>query len=128
MGVGLRMQRGHMTTYCLKCPEPTCTYTGTTPEHGLIGLLNCPFHGDAALLRDYKAEAVGIGSGVRESRSELSSSGYRDLFLPSEADLSSKDDPTGEKGMKEWMAEHEPKEGNKHPILPERTKHSFHMS
>jgi hypothetical protein len=35
------------------------------------------------------------------------------------------DDPTGQRGMQEWMDEHEPKEGNKRPILPERTKTNF---
>jgi hypothetical protein len=82
----------------------------------------CP---EGTLRRDWKAEGVGIGPGVRESNVELTASGYRDLFLPTEADLSSADDPDGVKGMQEWMEEHEPKAGNKRPILPERTKTNF---
>lgn len=109
-----------MTTYCLVCTS--CGATGTSFSNTLE--TPCPECG-GQLRRDWRAEGVGIGSGVRESRVELSPSGYRELFLPTEAELSTADDPTGQKAMKEWMDEHEPKEGNKHPILPERTKTQF---
>lgn len=108
--------------YCYVCTSCGATGTSLSNQNAGAGCPECP---EGTLRRDWKAEGVGIGSGVRESKRELSDSGYRELFLPTESDLSSVDDPTGEKGMQEWMDEHEPKEGNKRPILPERTKHSF---
>lgn len=109
-------------TFCYICTS--CESTGTSASNQKVGTA-CPVCAEGTLRRDWRAEGVGIGPGVRESNLELSPSGYRDLFLPSEADLSSVDDPDGTKGMREWMDEHEPKEGNKHPILPERTKTQF---
>ena len=111
-----------MTTFCYICTS--CEATGTSTSNQKVGAA-CPVCPEGVLRRDWKAEGVGIGPGVRESALELSPSGYRELFLPTEEDLSSADDPTGQKGMKEWMDEHEPKEGNKRPILPERTKTNF---
>ena len=110
-----------MTTFCYVCTSCGATGIARARQESDPECLEC----GATMRRDWKSEGVRIGSGVRESRVELSPSGYRELFLPTEEDLSSADDPTGEQGMKEWMEEHEPKEGNKHPILPERTKSSF---
>lgn len=111
-----------MTTYCMKCSEPTCTFTETTPEYGLIGLMNCPFH-DAPMKRDWKREAVGIGSGVRASRETLSDAGYRELFLPSAKDYAGPGDPTGQKGLREWREEHTPV--SKRPVEVELEKTQF---
>jgi predicted RNA-binding Zn-ribbon protein involved in translation (DUF1610 family) len=110
--------------FCYVCTS--CGATGASLSNEKVGAA-CPVCPEGTLRRDWKAEGVGIGPGVRESNQELSASGYRELFLPSEDDLSSADDPTGVKGMKEWMDEHEPREGNKHPVLPERTKTNFYI-
>jgi hypothetical protein len=78
--------------------------------------------------RDWRAEGVGIGEGVRESRKEMSNSGYRDLFLPTAEDMMSADDPTGQKGLREWAETHGPREDNKRPMYPEMDKRVFATS
>jgi hypothetical protein len=104
---------------CRTCGAQTHSNTNETPpEH------NCP-DGTPAVKRDYAAENVGIGEGVRESRRELSNSGYRDLFLPTAEDYMGPDDIDGQKGLRKWADEHGPREDNKRPMWPEMTKTQF---
>lgn len=69
------------------------------------------------MLRDYKAEGVGIGSGVRVSRDGLVSDQAR-LFLPTNDDFKGPGDPDGTKGMAQWRESHAPRPGNKKPFWP----------
>ena len=57
--------------------------------------------------RDYRAEAVGLGSGVRVSRDGTNYDRAR-LFLPSNEDLATDEDPTGRKGAAEWLERFQP--------------------
>ena len=111
-----------MLVYCWKCR--TCG-TGTTspsrdepPEH------NCE-SGEPDVRRDYTAEGVGIGPGVSESRVEMTTSGYRDLFLPTAEDMADQDDPSGQKGLRAWAETHAPAETNKRPAWPVMDKTQF---
>lgn len=67
--------------------------------------------------RDYGAEGVGLGSGVKVSRDGT----VRDsaaLFLPDNRDFAGPGDPDGNKGMREWREEHTPRDSNKKPYWP----------
>ncbi len=108
-------------TYVFKCR--TCG-TGTTAFDRAIPEHFCP-DGEADIVRDYAAEGVGIGTGVRESRNEMHTSGYRDLFLPTADDMASADDPSGQKGLHEWAETHQPKPENTHPAWPVMDKTQF---
>ena len=109
-------------TYCWKCRtcggQTTNNDHSTTPEH------NCEM-GTPDVIRDYAAENVGIGAGVRESRTEMTTSGYRDLFLPTAEDMAGPDDPDGQKGLRKWAEEHTPKDDNKRPAWPVMEKTQF---
>jgi len=48
-------------TYCFMCPECGAKYTSTARDHAGI-CIECKI----GLARDYRAEAVGVGSGVRQ--------------------------------------------------------------
>ena len=52
-----------MKEFCWKCPG--CGEVGETRE---VEQPWCPWCGDTRMIRDYRAESVGIGSGVRASR------------------------------------------------------------
>jgi hypothetical protein len=104
--------------YLYKCDSG---HTWSAVERGLTACALCT----SPLRRDYRAEAVGIGGGVRESRRELTPSGYRDLFLPNAQDMATPDDPDGQKGLREWSATHGPREGNKRPMYPAMDKKVF---
>lgn len=84
-----------MATYCYRDAEGNLFVSS---EHGL------PFR------RDYRAEAVGIGSGVRVSKSGTNRE-YAQKFLPTAADYAGPDDPDGSKGLRQWADEHQPKTG-----------------
>lgn len=60
------------------------------------------------MVRDYRAEAVGIGEGVRVSRTGTNIEQAR-LVLPNNGDFAGPGDPDGTKGMREWHDTHEPK-------------------
>lgn len=111
-----------MVTYCWKCR--TCGMGTTSPRRHVAPEHNCP-DGVADVRRDYATENVGIGSGVRESRVEMTTSGYRDLFLPTADDFADQSDPSGQKGLRKWADEHAPKEDNKRPAWPVMEKTQF---
>lgn len=110
------------TVYCWRCR--TCGASTTSNTNTEPPAHNCEA-GEPRVRRDYAAEGVGIGSGVRESRVEMTRSGYRDLFLPTAEDMATQDDPSGQKGLREWAETHAPKEDNKHPIWPVMEKTQF---
>ena len=99
-----------MAVYCFKCK--TCGAQWTSQEFGHI----CP-DDRPDVVRDYRAEAVGIGEGVRVSRTgtdrELAS-----LFLPGNDEFVGPGDPDGKKGAREWLETHQPKESRgSNPLL-----------
>lgn len=114
-------QRGDMTYCfkCLSCGDRVERHSRETPPH------DCPSAEGARVVRDYSTENVGIGTGVRESRNELTTSGYRDLFLPTADDMATADDPSGQKGLREWAETHTPKDDNKRPAWPVMEKTQF---
>lgn len=100
--------------YCWKCP-----LCGLRSESQLSHYCEC----GALMKRDYRAEGVGLGSGVRASRETLSDDGYRKLFLPEASDYAGQPgDPTGEKGLREWREEHTPAHKTHIEPVMERTQ------
>lgn len=112
-----------MATYCFKCPDGHAWTQETN-----IGTLCAEPDCHMSAIRDWRAEAVGIGSGVRESRNEFTTSGYRDLFLPTADDMRTPEDPSGQKGLREWAETHGPKADNKRPVYPEMERKTFAVS
>lgn len=101
-----------MAVYLFKCSA------GHSFESPFNTTTMCPSHFKTEVNRDWRAEAVGIGSGVRVSRTGTDTY-QRDLFLPSAADYKGPDDPDGSKGIKKWAEEHQPKEGKAlYPDIP----------
>lgn len=111
-------------TYCYRCPD--CGFAYESQTH--IPSSNLPVHCDFPVVRDWKREGVGIGSGVRESKREMTTSGYRDLFLPTAADMAGPDDPDGQKGLREWAETHGPRDDNTKPAWPEMDRKVFTTS
>ncbi len=105
-----------MATYVWKCPE--CVGRETTHEQDVP-----PVHQHAertVLLRDYRAELVGVSIGpLKLEREQGGSTVIRDKFLPTAADYAGPNDPDGSKGIREWNDTHDPKNGNKRPMRPE---------
>lgn len=113
-------------TYCYKCT--TC---GAREEHESDGpeMVCC----SACMLRtgewldmtrDYKAESVGIGAGVKVSRDGTSLDQAR-LFLPSNDEFKGPGDEDGKKGARKWLDDHAPKEPGGHNPLLEIERKSF---
>jgi len=67
--------------------------------------------------RDYGAEGVGLGSGVKVSRDGLVAD-QAALFLPSNKDYAGPGDPDGNKGMRKWRDSHGPRDTNSKPHWP----------
>jgi hypothetical protein len=109
------------TVYCWRCRSCGASTISNEPHDPPAH--NCDLEPDVK--RDYAAENVGIGTGVRESRMEMSTSGYRDLFLPTAEDMAGPDDPDGQKGLRKWAEEHTPKDDNKRPAWPVMDKTQF---
>lgn len=117
-----------MKVYCFKCRHCGATYT--SPDRVLEGLRSygAPKDScvvcDTTLVRDYKAEAVGVGTGVAMSRTGT----VRDqaqLFLPSNDEFKGPGDPDGTKGAREWLDSHAPKENGGHNPLLDIERRSF---
>lgn len=106
-------------TYCYTCRE--CGQTREVP--GGAKLVFCT-NDDTPMRRDYRAEAVGLGTGVRVSR-EGTDRDRAELFLPSNRDLAGPGDPDGKKGAAEWLERFQPETSKtKNPLL-ETEKVSF---
>lgn len=99
-----------MATYCFVCR--ICGLLAESRSNSLAGT-ECPDCGIAAWKRDYRAENVGIGAGVRASRMVDAAD-----ILPSAADFASPDDPDGTKGLRQWNNDFAPAPGNKNPKRP----------
>ena len=99
-------------TYCFRCRTCGARYEGRTP--GTAGELDAACRYCAGpIVRDYRAEAVGIGSGVRVSRDQFGGLEARAAaFLPTPDDFKGPGDPDGMKGLRSWRDEHEPTKGD----------------
>lgn len=94
-----------MATYCF-----ICTKCGTLATRGARIAPDC--HGTMA--RDWRAENVGIGEGVRVSRTGTQADQAR-LILPDNAQFKGPGDPDGTKGMREWHEKFQPSADNPRP-------------
>lgn len=102
-----------MATYAYRCLD--CgAYLETTIHGHYDGMIHCT----KALVRDYQAEAVGIGITQLKREREHPKEEYMAKFLPSNKDFVGPNDPDGKKGMRQWREEHQPKAGNKKPWWP----------
>ncbi len=102
-------------TYCFRCPGCEDRFQDSDPDP----IRSCPSCGGGPVIRDYRAEAVGIGSGVRVSRGVFDSpQEAADALLPSNKDFAGPSDPDGTKGMRQWRDSHTPHPTNKRPYWP----------
>lgn len=99
-------------TYCYRCNACSRTVETNSTKYTPVCAV-CHYE----MNRDYRAEAVGIGSGVRVSRTGTAAD-QAALFLPTNKDFAGPGDPDGKKGMREWRDSHVPKSGNKRPFWP----------
>lgn len=106
-----------MATYCYKCPE-----CGNTYEARQYAGVICVCGEECN--RDYRAESVGIGTGVRVSRTGTNLDQAR-LFLPGNEEFKGPGDPDGKKGAREWLDTHQPKESGGHNPLLDIERRSF---
>jgi hypothetical protein len=90
--------------FCFKCVECGARFEQREREPAPA----CIRH-ELYMVRDYKAEGVGIGSGVRVSRDGTVSEQAKQ-FLPDNSEFAGPGDPDGTKGMREWHETHQPKE------------------
>ncbi len=107
-----------MTTYCLKCPTCGTRSTAGDRDERICG--PCLISRDAVvpLVRDYRAENVGVAIANLRREREHTVEEYAAKFLPTNADFASPSDPEGKKGMKKWREEHAPADSNKKPYYP----------
>jgi len=112
-------------TYCFKCPNCGAKYESS------YRTAYCTECGDGEvvifeMVRDYRAELVGVGTGVRVSRDGTESE-IAALFLPDNDEFVGPGDPDGTKGMRKWHETHQPKEGaGDRSMVPGRiTRRSF---
>lgn len=108
-----------MATYIFKCK--LCPARASTDNRENV--ITCKGfsepHGDCVMVRDYRSEGVGIA--VQQLRDERNAGGRKDydnLFLPDNKDFQGPGDPDGNKGMRQWREEHQPKDTNKRPRWP----------
>lgn len=94
--------------YCYRCP--TC---GATREVSTREVQVCENLCDE-MVRDYRAENVGVGSGVRVSRDGTVRDQAR-LMLPTNDDFKGPGDPDGTKGMRRWHDRFQPAADNPRP-------------
>lgn len=106
-----------MTTYCFKCRNCGDTWTSAAAEY------EC-FCTQPDVVRDYRAEGVGIGGGVKVSR-DGTLRDQAELFLPTNRELAGPGDPDGTKGMREWRETHSPKSEKNHVWPGEVEKTTF---
>lgn len=107
-------------SYCFKCQM--CGRKEQT--NGAFPLCTGPYddhsfgeHMPQDMIRDYKAEDVGLGSGTRVSRDGTNLEQAR-LFLPGNDEFVGPGDPDGKKGAREWLDNHQPMvTGGNNPLL-----------
>lgn len=111
-----------MGVYCFKCPR--CGQRAETSSRDVEPFcMACadrtPNDSGVFMVRDYRAEGVGLGSGVKVSRDGTNLDQAR-AFLPSNENFKGPGDPDGTKGMREWHERFEPRADNPRPIVPGR--------
>jgi hypothetical protein len=108
-------------TFCFKCSF--CGYVVETPvrdpaptcNHGMAPV--CGEDTEIPMDRDWKAEGVAVGRGVRVSRDGTMRE-QAQLFLPDNDEFKGPGDPDGTKGARQWLETHQPKEpGGRNPLL-----------
>lgn len=111
-----------MANYCYRC-----TNCGATITLHLRDLVMCGECHEPAMVRDYRAENVGMTGLVqlKKEREGGSARDTRDLFLPTAEELATPEDPSGQKALQDWNERHAPAEGNKTPLRPETEKKVF---
>lgn len=97
-----------MATYCFVCVFCSARFES---------LHRSPLHCGQAARRDYGAEGVGLGSGVKVSRDGTVNDSAA-LFLPGNKDFAGPRDPDGNKGMRKWRDAHGPRDTNTKPRWP----------
>ncbi len=101
-----------MLKFCFKCPSCESSLETKVKDPAPV----CPDCG-IVMRRDYHTEGVGIGTGVKVSRTGTMRDQAR-LFLPDQNEFKSSDDPDGKRGARKWLEEHQPKEkGGYNPLL-----------
>lgn len=109
--------------YCFKCPQ--CGYWLETPIRDPAPTCASDAHDlEYTMRRDYRAEGVGLGSGIKVSRDGTVLDQAR-LFLPDNDEFAGPGDPDGTKGAREWLESHQPKESKGHNPLLEIERRSF---
>ena len=96
--------------FCFRCTECGAAFETTSRE--------TPMHdcsGGGNVIRDYRAEAVGLGSGVKVSR-DGTIADQKKLFLPDNDEFKGPGDPDGKKGMRAWHEQFAPKADNPNPV------------
>jgi hypothetical protein len=102
-----------MATYVFRCDS--CRTRWELTDRDAPGCFNC----GARLVRDYRAENVGVAvESLKQERENGGKEGLKRLFLPHNDDFKGPGDPDGTKGMREWRETHQPKAGNKSPDWP----------
>src|SRR6266498_847324 len=104
-----------MTTYCFRCPDCDQALTGNDLELNQ-GAIHC----SSPIVRDYRAEAVGLSGMVqlKREREVGGASAMKSLFLPDNSEFAGPGDPDGSTGMARWRETHGPKDTNKRPQWP----------
>lgn len=111
-----------MATYCFYCRNCGAGFTADTRDPA------APFCCDEpVMVRDYRGEAVApaIASLKREremGHSRSMAEAQKSIFLPTQDEFRTPEDPSGSKGMNNWLETHGPKPGNKNPVYPDRDK------
>jgi len=99
---------GYRVETAVRDPAPYCC-------HGLSPI--CGEDLETPMRRDWRVEGVGVGSGVRVSRTGTSLD-QACLFLPDNDEFKGPDDPDGTAGMRRWREGHTPREDNPNPAWP----------
>ncbi len=106
-----------MATYCFRCKVCDARFTLSIPS---VGEMGCTMCGAGVVVRDYRAEGVGVQVvALQRERERGGSAAVRDLFLPTAKELAGPGDPDGHKAIREWNDTHDPKPGNSRPLRPE---------
>ena len=110
-----------MPTYCYRCRSCGQRWSDRT-DH---------LCSDPDVVRDYQAEGVGPLLAASKRTRDRGLEGIsaqkelRDLMLPTADEMRTKEDPTGQKGIRKWAERQVPKEGNRKPLYPDMEKQVF---
>ena len=105
----------NVATYCFRCTN--CGATGSFASREVPEW--CGYCETASVIRDYRAENVGVAVvGLQREREVGGSEAMKRLFLPHNDDFKGPGDPDGVKGMREWRENNQPAGSNKRPHWP----------